>query len=76
VFKDGRYLFQPLLVDQDRLDSGLFKNPDGGAWQSYLRQYGVDYAITDYRAYAIPPRGRTPFALRMKGYKRNKGYKG
>lgn len=63
IFMDGRYIFQPLLVEHARLDGALFKNPRAEDWQIFLNRYGVDYAIVDYGSFTIPSKGKTPFSL-------------
>jgi hypothetical protein len=64
VFFDGRYLFQPLLVAQNRLDQAILADPSPEGWQRFLARYDVDIAISEYGPFeTIPARGRAPFPL-------------
>ena len=61
VFMDGRYLFQPLLVEHSRLDNALFDNPQSQGWQDLFNRFGVDYAIVDYDFFTVPSKEKAPF---------------
>ena len=64
VFMDGRYLFQPLLVDHNRLDEALMRDPSPDNWQRFLVTHGVDIAISEYGPLEnIPSQGRAPFSF-------------
>ncbi len=63
VFMDGRYLFQPLLVDHAQLDGELMRDPTPDNWQRFLSAYGVDIAVSEYGPLEnIPSQGRSPFS--------------
>jgi hypothetical protein len=64
VFMDGRYLFQPLLIEHARLDNTLRWIPTPDAWQDFFTRYHVDMAISEYGPLEdIDSRGRAPFSF-------------
>jgi len=48
VFLDGRYLFQPFLVEMMRIKRGMAADLNKEGWRIFLNRYAVDYAIVDY----------------------------
>ncbi|MCB4756548.1 MAG: hypothetical protein LHV69_05895 [Elusimicrobia bacterium] len=53
VFMDGRYLFYPLLVEQNRLNYELSSGIQRSHWPAYLEKNSVSYAIVRYPALRI-----------------------
>jgi hypothetical protein len=45
VFSDGRYLFYPLLEQENRLNQTLFSLRSRNEWPSFFDRYGVDVAV-------------------------------
>ncbi len=48
VFIDGRYSFQPFLVEMDQLEKKMTINLNKNGWREFLNRHHVDYAVVDY----------------------------
>jgi len=62
IFMDGRYIFYPLIVEEQDLLSGKKFPIDEKSWGDFFGKYGVDYAIERYEPLRLlRQEGEPPF---------------